>query len=396
MIKNKKEIINLGFHPYADTFISKKLLFKSEPVVELACVLNKKNFLIQNKNLTSEIERYNLYDYSYTSSNSSFSREYWKKYFFDICGFCKKEKIFLKNSNILEIGSNDGFLLKFFKNFGCKVLGIDASSAIAKIANKKKIKTLNMIFDYKSSKKIKTKFDIILANNVMNHANNPTSFLKGVKFLMKKKTIFIVEFPYWYNLIKDKKFDQIYHEHISYFTVHYFKSILKKIGLKMLNVENSYYHGGSLRIFIIKKNSNYKEQKKNINKFLNKEKKANLFKDKTYQKFMEEITIRKINFLKKLFLYKKKNYKIVGIGAAAKGNTMINFLGLDYNLVDFVTDTSKHKIGKYLPKSRIPILTDKKLKKLKKVCVFILSWNLEKLLKKKIIKINKNAKFITY
>ena len=395
---NKKiEILNLGFHPYADTFIEKKYLGFSEPIYQLACVLNTNNFLIENKIKTSDFDRYNLYDYSYTSSNSEYSKNYWKNYSQDIFNYLKKKSKIRKKLKVLEVGSNDGYLLSQFQKKGFSVLGVDASKKMCQIANKKRIKTLNLLFNLKNSKDIKKKYqsmDLIIANNVLNHSNDPENFLRAAQKLMSKKTTLIIEFPYWSNLIKDKKFDQIYHEHISYFTVKYLNFFLKKINLSITNIQKTEYHGGSLRIFIENKKSKFEERI--VKKFIKMEEIQGLFKKKTYDNFMNEIKKRKLKLLKKIFKYKSLKYKIVGIGAAAKANTFINYMGLNHEIIDFVTDISRFKIGKWLPLSRIPVKHDKDIKKIKKLCVIVLSWNLQKILKPKILKINRNAKIINF
>ncbi len=396
-MKKKIEILNLGFHPYADTFIDKKYFHHSEPIYQLACELNKTNYLIQNKIKTSDFDRYNLYDYSYTSSNSSYSKNYWKKYFLDIHKYLKINNKINKKSKILEIGSNDGYLLSQFRNKNFPVLGIDASKKMSQIANKKKIKTLNMLFNFKNSKKIKKvykKFNLIIANNVLNHSNDPEDFIKAAKNLMANHAVLIFEFPYWSNLIKDMKFDQIYHEHVSYFTVKYLKSFLQKINLSITNIQETEYHGGSLRVFVENKKSLLGDQL--VKNYIKKEEAQGLFKKKTYDNFMQKLRKRKILLVKKILNFKSLNYKIVGVGAAAKANTFINYMGFNNETIDFVTDISKFKIGKWLPLSRIPIKSDDNLRDIKKLCVIVLSWNLHKILKPKILKINKYAKIISF
>ena len=396
-MKKKIEILNLGFHPYADTFIDKKYIHYSEPIYQLACELNKTNYLIQNKIKTSDFERYNLYDYSYTSSNSNYSKNYWKKYFLDINRYLKINRKIDKKLKILEIGSNDGYLLSQFKNKKFSVLGIDASKKMCQEANKRKIKTLNMLFNFKNSKKVLKsykKFDLIIANNVLNHSNDPEDFIKASKNLMTNNGVLIFEFPYWSNLIKDMKFDQIYHEHVSYFTVKYLKNFLNKINLSITNIQETEYHGGSLRVFVENKKSFLGDRI--VTNFIKKEEAKVLFKKKTYDKFMQNIKKRKISLIKKIIKFKSLNYTIAGVGAAAKANTFLNYMGFNNETIDFVTDISKFKIGKWLPLSRIPIKSDNNLKDIKKLCVIVLSWNLHKILKPKILKINKYAKIISF
>ena len=178
------------------------------------------------------------------------------------------------------------------------VLGVDASKKMCQVAKKKRIKTLNLLFNFANSKKIKRKFksfDLIIANNVLNHSNNPEDFIKAAKNIMKKDSLLIFEFPYWSNLVRDKKFDQIYHEHVSYFTVKYLKFFLKKLKLSIINIQETEYHGGSLRIFIKEEQSSYGN--KLVQSFIKKEDRQGLFK-KTYLKFMENIQSRKMLLLK--------------------------------------------------------------------------------------------------
>jgi 2-polyprenyl-3-methyl-5-hydroxy-6-metoxy-1,4-benzoquinol methylase len=386
------KIFDLGMHPYADTFIEKKDLHRNEPVFPLQCNLNPQTGFIFNKIITSSQERYNLFDYSYTSSNSSYSRKYWKNFYKNI-----KHKILKKNDKILEIGSNDGYLCKQFQKNGFKIYGIDASRKMSKIANKDKIKTFNLIFDKKNSEVVKKKagsFDIIIANNVLNHSNDPFEFVNSVSNILNKNGYFVFEVPYWLNLVKKKQFDQIYHEHINYFTIKAIQHLLKTTKLFITDIENTEYHGGSLRIFC-KKNGT--QNNVLIKKFLNDEIKNKLFQSSTYQIIMNELKVRKYKFLKKILKIKLNKNKIVGIGAAAKANTMINFLKLDNDTIDYVTDISPYKIGKYTPLSRIPIVHDKILKQLKKkVYVLILSWNISNILIKKIRKLNSNLVFIKF
>ena len=390
----EKEIIDLGLHPYADTFLKKNQLKKSEPVFPLKCYINYKSGYIHNFVITNDNSRYNEYEYSYTSANSIYSRNYWKKYCLNI----KKNLLINKKTKILEIGSNDGYLLNQFKKITKNILGVDASKFMTQLANKKGIKTKNLIFDIKNSNKCLLngeKINIIIANNVLNHSNDPLNFIKGVKNIIDNKGTFVFELPYWVNLVKEKKFDQIYHEHVSYFTVKYSKYLLNKAGFKITNIEETEYHGGSIRIY----SSINKNQKENkiVKKYISMENSLKIFKEKTYINFMNDLNRKKLKFLKRIINYKLKGYKIIGVGAAAKGNTFLNFIGINSQLMDFITDASKYKIGKYTPLTRIPIFSDNKIKSIKrKICLIPLAWNLEKFIKTKLLKLNKNMKMISF
>lgn len=387
--KNKL-ILNLGLHPYADTFVGKNKLKKKEPLYPLKIYVCKKSGIIQVGNITRAEERYNLYDYSYTSSNSEYSKNHWTNFFKDSIKFCNKKKI-----KVYEIGSNDGFLLSNFKKHGHNIMGIEASKFMTKLSNKKKIFTIRKIFSSKISKEINRKFgncDLIIANNVLNHSNDPNDFIKGVFNLLNEKGTFIFELPYWAITVKSKKFDQIYHEHVTYFTILMTFNLLKKNNFQIKKVIQNEYHGGSIRVYSQK--STKPILSKIVKKYIIQEKKIGIFNVNTYKKITKFIKRRKSEIIKQIKYYKSRDYQIVGIGAAAKANTLINTFKLDNSHIDFITDASKYKIGKFTPKSRIPIYNDKKLSKYKKICAILLTWNLKKQLKKKLISINKDISFI--
>jgi len=387
---NNKLILDLGLHPFADTFISKNKLKKKEPIISLKVYLCKKTGIIQVGNITRAEERYNLYDYSYTSANSEYSRNHWKNFYKDIIKFLKKKQI-----NVYEIGSNDGFLLSNFKKFGHKVMGIDASKFMTSLANKNKIFTLQKIFNFKNSKEILKKYgrcDLIIANNVLNHSNDPMDFIKGVHNILSDKGTFVFELPYWLKTVNTQKFDQIYHEHITYFTVLMAFNVLKKNNFQIKKITQNNYHGGSIRVFSQK--SLQPKLNDKISRYIKLEKEKGLFKIKTYKKIFKFIKKKKKEVVDQIKYYKSKKYVIVGIGAAAKANTLINTFNLNYNHINFITESSKYKIGKFTPKSRIPIYNDEKLAKYKKICAILFTWNLKTQLKKKLLSINKSINFI--
>ena len=385
-----KKIIDLGMHPYADTFISYKHLDKTEPIYPLQCLLDTKSGHIKLRYQTNPDDRYNLYDYSYTSANSSFSRNYWDEYAKHV-----SKKLNLNNSTIFEIGSNDGYLSKQFQQLGHKVIGIDSSKYMSEIANDIGIETYCGVFNSNESFKIKEKFgksNLIVANNVFNHSNDPIDFAIGIKELLEEDGVFVFEVPYWYNTIMDNRFDQIYHEHVSYFTVKSCNEMLKNVGLQVFDVEIVDYHGGSIRVY---SSINPKQINARIYDYIKIEEDAGLFQESTYIEFMKQLKIRRGNFLEKLYSIAKDNVPIVAVGAAAKGNTFLNFYNIDNTVIDYVTDASKHKIGKYTPLTRIPIQDDETVfSKYDKVYVIILSWNISSILKEKLRKLNNNITFL--
>jgi len=385
------KILDFGMHPYADTFVTNEQLGLSEPVYPLEVFMNSEIGHFQVGCITNDYERYNLYSYSYTSSNSSFARKHWQKYFGTIT-----DRFQTKNKFIIEIGSNDGYLLGMFLE-NSKVLGIDSSKEMVEISNNNGVKSIHKIFNSDVSDGVVEshgKCDLVIANNVFNHSNNPVDFVKGVSNLLIDDGIFVFELPYWLETVKSGKFDQIYHEHISYLTAKSAYSILKNSNLSIFDLEVVDYHGGSLRVYAKKtKDVSMAECVKNQ---IEMETNIGLFEESTYINWQKEIEIKRNKFLSKLLKIKKKNTecKIIGVGAAAKANTFLNYYRLDKSFIEYVTDSSAYKIGKYTPLSRIPIVSDGKFSEFDNVFALILSWNISSDLKKILKKINPKIKFI--
>jgi len=380
------EIINLGLHSFADRFIPKKKIKLIDPSYPLVLDFCNKCKFIQSRVITSPKNRYIDIDYSYTSSNSSYSRNHWN-------GFAKQlnQKIKIKNKKILEIGSNDGYLCNILNNLGAQTIGIDASNFMVKLSKKKGVKSIHSIFDYKESKKIKKKFgnfDIIIANNVFNHSDYPNRFIKGVYNLLNQNGVYIFEQPDFTVGASSLKFDQIYHEHVSYLTSLNIKTFLDKNKFQLINLSKNNYHGGSLRTFAIKKNSIFNKSVF-ISKKFEKDKLINNLK--FFKKMNFDIQKKRLKTLKKIQFFLKKGYKICGVGSGAKANTYLTYYSLNNKIISFLTDSSKFKKGKFTPITRIPIKDDNEIKKYKKIVCLILSWNISSLIIKKIKKINSKA-----
>ena len=386
------KIIDLGMHPYADSFIPKSELGISEPVYPLQCGLDTETGHIKLIYKTDPNQRYNLYPYSYTSSNSKVSRKHWE----DFAEHTAKKLDLQPNDNVIEIGSNDGFLSVQYKSRGYSVLGIDPSKEMAALAEEQGIPTYCTIFSLERALDLKPQLggsaDLIVANNVFNHANDPVDFAKGVQELLSDTGTFVFQVPYWYNTITDEKFDQIYHEHPSYFTVKSACNLLKLAGLKVYDVEWFDYHGGSIRVYASKEDC---VPTRDVREYITKEEDANLFDPEYYKEFMKKIKKKRDCFLSMLYGLSAEGHSIIAVGAAAKGNTFLNYYNLDSSIIEYVTDTSEYKVGKYTPLSRIPIQTDNEVfSKYDKIYAVILSWNISDLIKDKLKNINKNIQFL--
>ncbi len=390
---NLNTIIDLGMHPFADSFIPTDMENVSEPIYPLQCGLCSNCGYIQNVFITDPEERYNLYPYSYTSSNSKFARTHWDNYALEL-----NKNYDLKNSRILEIGSNDGYLLSNLAPKSQLAIGVDSSSAMSEIANTNGIRTINCVFTAESAKTIKNdigNFDLIIANNVFNHSNSPTDFLRGCELLLNKNGKLIIEVPYWVSSLDSLKFDQIYHEHVSYFTLRSLDYIAKISNFYITKFEVIDYHGGSLRVELSIKSSSVENRQ--VKTQIKWESDHGVFDLNFYVDFMKRIKVNRSIFLERLhqILATENEKKIVLIGAAAKANTFINYYKLDSTMINFITDSSESKIGKKTPLSRIPIVDDSVLKDLGKVYAIITSWNISESLRKKLLSINPEIEYIT-
>jgi 2-polyprenyl-3-methyl-5-hydroxy-6-metoxy-1,4-benzoquinol methylase len=390
------KIIDLGNQPYADTFVDETRYHDMLPVYNLSCAMCDSCGYVQTTCTTSPLERYNMFDYSYTSSNSSVAKRHWKDYSKEVIDFLSVSAV--EGISVCEIGSNDGFLLSLFKNIGAEVLGVDASEYLVNIANQNNIPTIQSIFDYDNSDDIlrifKQKFDLVMANNVFNHSDNPVSFSMGVGNILKDGGFFVFEVPYWKSTIDSHKIDQIYHEHVSYFTAKSVKNIMEKNGFEVCNIKVVDYHGGSLRVYARKSTSEINHCQELFDLIRNEN---YLYSKDTYLQLNERIRKKKLTFLSDIYDIKNnKNAPIIAIGAAAKGNTFLNFMNLDSSIIDFVTDSSVHKQGKYTPLTNIKIVSDDILLNYDEVYAIILSWNLSEKIKDKLRLINKKIKFINF
>ena len=315
-------------------------------------------------------------DYTYFSSYSTS----WLKHAENYAQYMIDRFNFNDKSLVLEIASNDGYLLQYFKKQGIAVLGVEPTSNTAIEAQKKGIKS---IVDFFSSKLAETdelrgKGDLIVGNNVLAHVPNINDFVKGVKIALSPNGVNTFEFPHLCQLIEHNQFDTIYHEHFSYLSLTTVKTIFEKNGLEIFDVQELTTHGGSLRIFTKHIKDKTKKIEENVNKLLEKERLLGVDKLKYYEGFQEKTDEIKYAFITFLINAKREGKKVVGYGAAAKGNTLLNYCGIKGNdLISFVTDASPYKQNKYLPGSRITVQSPDKIKDIKPDYIIIFPWNLK-------------------
>ena len=386
-----QQIVNLGNHGFADSFFQPDQIDLASFSYPLVCRLDSESGLVQSENLTNSKDRYSLVDYSYTSSNSLTSQSHWKSFLRDVN--LRKP---LKESTILEIGSNDGYLLgEAQKIYTPSVLGVDASPFMSEVANSKGVPTLSGVFGEslfldEEIRRSYSEFDFIFANNVVNHSNSPVDFVKNVGKLLKKGGLFVFEVPYWLNTVTSLRFDQIYHEHVTYLTVESTQNLLLAANLSVIDIEVIDYHGGSLRVYASHSGS---EQSNNVQRLFEIESKFRLKELETYNQYMHKIENRRSEVLAEIDS-KGKGKTVFGIGAAAKANTFMTYYGFNSNNMAFVLDSSEYKVGKITPVTKIPIYDDQKVLSIGPGLGVLLAWNIAMPLKSKLLELNPDIIFI--
>jgi SAM-dependent methyltransferase len=388
-----KKILDFGQHAYADTFISEDQLNLSEPVFPLQLYLNPDSGSIQLGYMSHAEDRYNLYSYSYTSSNSKTARNHWDNYVKWV-----KER-YNTRGLVVEIGSNDAYLLKQFKDNNTRSLGIDSSKEMCELALTHGINTLHTLFGSTTGSTTQKNFgpaQLIMANNVFNHANDPVDFAQGVANLLSSDGVFVFEVPYWAHMVSSGRFtDMVYHEHPSYFTIKSTWNLLKAAGLELVDFEIVNYHGGSIR-GIARLDCNSEMSEKIVNA-ISEENEAGLFMPEFYSWLQVQFVQQRNFWLKEFYqiLHEDPEAVIIGVGAAAKANTWLTWHGLNKTHLHCITDSSEFKQGKYTPLSRIPIQGDEEFAKHENPYALILSWNISEPLKQALLNINPNTRFIS-
>lgn len=371
--KKLQLILDLGSHIpsnfYLNTFNNMKN--KKIPLKAYVC---KKCWLVQIQDYIRGNKLF-LKDYAYLSGVS----KTWNDHCYKFQNYCTNKFRLKKNDKILEIASNDGTLLKYFQNKKYDVLGIEPTNSTAKIAKKNGIKTLIKFFSYSESLKIKKKygnFKLIIANNVLAHVDNIKDFVKGLSYLANKKTIISIEFQYVVNLIKNNQFDTIYHEHFSYYSLISFNNLVDQFNLKIFDVKKINTHGGSLRVFLCNKD-NKRKISSNTYFLKNHERKIGINSIKFYLSFSRKINYLRNNFKKHIKILKNENKTIYAYGAAAKGNTFLNYMDLNSDDIETIMDKNVYKIGKISPGGLIKIIKPTISVLKKPDYVLILAWNIK-------------------
>ncbi len=363
--------LDLGYMPIPNGFIDKKDLNKLEMTYPLRVCVCENCWLMQLEHvIPAEIMFRN---YLYVPSTSKTMLNHFKQ--------MSEETIKVsgarKGNLVIDIGSNDGALLSDYKKSGMEILGIDPAENIVRDANKRGIRTLAAYFSEKTAEDVVKKYGtakIMAGTNVIAHINDLHDVVKGIKILLDKQGIFVMEAPYVIDLLDNNEFDTIYHEHLSYFSIRPLIRLFEMYGMQIIDVRKQFIHGGSVRVYVSHKNSKYTIHPR-VEKFITEENLKKLHLRNTYEEFARRVKVIKrdvISFLKRI---KKENRSVIGYGASAKGNVFTNYCNITTELLDYVVDSTPYKHGKYTPGTHLPIYPESKLDKDTPDYALLLSWN---------------------
>ena len=368
----KNIFLDLGEMPSANSFLNEEEI-EQERKYPLCVYICKKCLLVQIPEIRTPDELFSNYAYFSSFSNS------WLNHVKEYADMMIKRFRLNNKSQIIEIASNDGYLLDFFSRVNISVLGIEPASNVAKTAIKKGIPTLERFFNTKTAHDLKNnkQADVLIGNNVLAHVPDINDFVKGMKILLKPNGVITMEFPHILQLINQNQFDTIYHEHYSYFSFSVIQKIFFSQKLIIFDVEEIPTHGGSLRIFVKHSENKTLEIKENIQNLIKKENENGLNDFSTYSDFASKIEKIKEEFTKFLEKADKENKSVICYGAPAKGNTLLNYFKINPKLIEYTVDLSPHKQGLFLPGTHIAIKKPSQIKETRPDYIIILPWNLK-------------------
>ncbi len=386
--------IDLFNSPASNSFLTSAQLNEPESFYPLKVYTCHNCYLVQ-------VDEYKKSDAIFDSSYvyfSSYSRT-WLEHASRYVDMMTERFGFDSQSQIVEIASNDGYLLQYFVQKGIPVLGIEPTSNTADAAKLKGIESVVDFFGIRLAKTLSSKgikADLLLGNNVLAHVPDIVDFTRGLKILLSDKGVVTMEFPHLVQLVENNQFDTIYHEHFSYLSFTTVTEIFAAAGLQMFDVEEIPTHGGSLRIFAKHPEDNSREVSGNVKALLAKEEKKGVTGRDYYKGFQEQAFKVKTSLWAFLLEQKKAGKRVAAYGAAAKGNTLLNYCGIKADLIDFVVDLNPHKQNKFLPASHIPVVNEDHLKEQKPDFVIIFPWNIKEEVKEQLFYIREwGGQFVT-
>ncbi len=368
--------IDLINSPASNSFLTQEQLNEPETFYPLKVYTCHKCFLVQ-------VDEYKKSDAIFDSNYvyfSSYSTS-WLQHASNYADKMTERFDYNQNSQVIEIASNDGYLLQYFLQKGIKVMGIEPTANTAEVAIEKGIKTIIEFFGTELADRLRNswdvKADLLLGNNVLAHVPDIVDFVAGMKIILADEGVVTMEFPHLMQLVDNNQFDTIYHEHFSYLSFYTVKQIFEAQGLQMFDVEELPTHGGSLRIYAKHAADNSKPVTPAVENMLQKETAKGLNTLAYYDNFQQKALAVKLGITEFLIAQKRAGKKVAAYGAAAKGNTLLNYCGIKNDLISFVVDANPHKQNKFLPASHIPVVNEAHLKEAQPDYVIILPWNLK-------------------
>jgi len=365
--------VDLGMSPLSNAYLRFEQLNQMEPFYPLHARVCDQCFLVQLEQFEHPEKIFG--DYAYYSSYS----ESWLSH---AHGYAERaiERFHLHTESlVVEVASNDGYLLQYFQQKGIPVLGVEPARNVAEAARKKGIRTVSKFFGLDTARELQAggqQADLIVANNVLAHVPDIRDFVAGLKLALKPRGIITAEFPHLFRLIEGNQFDTIYHEHFSYFSFFTAEEIFRKHGFKVFDVEEIPTHGGSLRLYACHEEAPSQSIECGVLQLREQEIAAGIRDLKTYSGFGESVRENKRSLLDLLIRLKREAKSVVGYGAPAKGNTLLNYCGIGKDFLDYTVDISPHKQNHFLPGTHIPIYAPERIRRTQPDYILILPWNL--------------------
>lgn len=369
-----RSFADLGMSPLANAYVEHERAHAMEPFYPLHAYVCGRCWLVQLEEFESPQQIFG--DYSYFSSYS----ESWLKHAERYTAAMIERFSIDQHWQVVEIASNDGYLLQYFKRQGIPVLGVEPAVNVAKVAVAAGIPSVVKFFGTRTASELAAagqKADLLIGNNVLAHVPDLNDFVTGLKIALKEHGIITMEFPHLLQLIAENQFDTIYHEHFSYFSFLTVEKVFAAHGLTLFDVEELPTHGGSLRIYGRHVEDGSRAVSERVDALRQKEIQAGLDGIKVYARFAERVKDTKRKLLTFLIDAKHKGKHIVGYGAAAKGNTLLNYCGIRGDFLDYVVDVSPHKQNHLLPGTRLPILAPEQIRVTRPDYVLVLPWNIK-------------------
>ncbi len=369
------DFVDLGMSPLCESFLSTQAANAMEPFFPLHAFVCGECFLAQVPEFVAPDRIFR--DYAYFSSYSQAWLDHARHY-----TEMAVERFQLgRNSQIVELASNDGYLLQFFVEKGYTVLGIDPAENVAKAAAARGVPTLTRFFNRDTARELAANglsADLVIGNNVLAQVPDLNGFVAGIPLILKPRGVVTLEFPHLLRLIQENQFDTIYHEHFSYFSLMTAERIAAAHGLRVFDVEELWSHGGSLRLYLCHTDNAAQPTAPQVGALVEREIAAGLRSLATYAAFAEQVRETKRKLLSFLIAVKREGRTVVGYGAPGKGNTLLNYCGIGTDFLDYTVDRNPHKHGKFLPGSHIPVLPPERIAETKPDYLLILPWNLRK------------------